>query len=173
MRQMESTTSGAEERRYAELQELALDHARCGETEPLARMLEAGMPVNLSDHKGNSLLMLATYHEHLETSRMLLDHGAEVDRRNDRGQTPLGGVAFKGYEEIVMLLLAHGAEIDADNGGGMTPIMFASLFGRTRVVERLKAHGAALNRRNRFGISANLMVKALSFRNRLFRKRSN
>jgi len=69
-------------------------------------------------------------------------------------------------------LLAHGADIDADNGGGMTPIMFASLFGRTRVVELLKAHGAALNRRNRFGISANLMVKALTFGNRVFGRRS-
>ena len=58
-------------------------------------MLNAGLPVNLADAKGQTLLMLASYNGNLETTRMLLKHGADVDRRNDRGQTPLGGVAFR------------------------------------------------------------------------------
>jgi ankyrin repeat protein len=160
---MQTTTTEAEERRYAELQQIALDFARCGDTDALAEMLRHGLPVNLSDAKGNSLLMLAAYHGHLETVRMLLGHGADVDRRNDRGQTPLGGVAFKGYDEIVDLLLQRGAAIDADNGAGMTPIMFAAMFGRTQVVEQLKQHGASLRRRNRFGISARWMVSIARF----------
>ena len=105
-----------EEKRYAELQQMALGFARHGETESLATMLRHGLPVNLADAKGNTLLMLASYNGNMETTRMLLEHGAEADRRNDRGQTPLGGVAFKGYEEIVTVL-EHGADIDADNGG--------------------------------------------------------
>ncbi len=156
---MNTITTEAEEKHYAELQHLALGFARNGETKHLAAMIKAGLPVNLSDAKGNSLLMLASYHGAVETTRMLLEHGAAVDRRNDRGQTPLGGVAFKGYEEIVALLLDHGADIDADNGGGMTPIMFASMFGRTRVVTQLRAHGASLARRNRLGISAAWMLR--------------
>jgi ankyrin repeat protein len=148
----------AEDKRYAELQALALDYARSGETELLAAMLRHGLPVNLADVKGNSLLMLASYHGNLDTTRVLLEFGAEVDRRNDRGQTPLGGVAFKGYEEIVAVLLEYGADIDADNGGGMTPIMFASMFGRTGVVGQLKAQGASLTRHNRLGISTRLMM---------------
>jgi ankyrin repeat protein len=156
---MQTVVTEAEEKRYAELQALALDHARTGETECLAAMLRHGLPVNLADAKGNSLLMLASYNGNLETARLLLEHGAGVDRRNDRGQTPLGGVAFKGCEEIVALLLQFGADIDADNGGGMTPIMFASMFGRTRVVEQLKACGASPTRRNCLGISARLMMR--------------
>lgn len=155
---METLTTAAEERRYAELQGLALDFARDGDTASLARMLEHGLPVNLADAKGNSLLMLASYHGQPDTVRMLLEHGAEVDRPNDRGQTPLGGVAFKGEEAIVSLLLEHGARIDADQGGGMTPLMFAAMFGRTCVVEQLQAHGASLDRRNRLGLSARFMV---------------
>ena len=100
---------------------MALDFARNGETESLAAMLQHGLPANLSDAKGSSLLTLASYHGHAETARLLLAHSAEVDRGNDRGQTPLGGVAFKAYEEIVALLLAHGADIDGDTGRGMTP----------------------------------------------------
>jgi ankyrin repeat protein len=66
---------------------MALDFVRKGETDCLAPMLDAGMPVNLSDEKGNSLLMLASYNEHFESSKMLLEHGAEADRRNDHGQS--------------------------------------------------------------------------------------
>ena len=152
-------TTEAEERRYAELQLLALDYARTGETGLLADMIRHGLSMNLADAKGNTLLMLACYHQNLETARMLLEHQAEVDRRNHRGQTPLGGAAFKGYDDIVALLLAYGAEIDADNGAGMTPLMFAAMFGRTRVVEQLQVHGASLQRRNRLGISANFLVR--------------
>ncbi len=155
---MHVVTTEAEERRYAELQAMALDFARDGETDPLREMLRHGLPVNLSDARGNSLLMLASYHDRKDTVQMLLEHGAEVDRRNDHGQTPLGGVAFKGYEDIATLLLGRGASIDADNGVGMTPVMFAALFGRTRMVKLLERHGASLNRRNRLGFSARWMI---------------
>jgi hypothetical protein len=167
---MQTAVTEAEEKRYAELQVLALDCARSGETELLATMIQHGLPANLADAKGNSLLMLASYHGHLDTTRMLLENGADVDRRSDRGQTPLGGVAFKGYEEIVALLLQHGADIDADNGGGMTPLMFAAMFGRVKVVAQLQAHGASLQRRNRLGISASLMVRLSLWMTRLFHR---
>jgi len=155
---MQTQVTKVEEKRYAELQLIALRFARHGETETLAQMLRHGLPVNLADARGNSLLMLASYNGNLETTRMLLEYGAEVDRRNNRGQTPLGGSAFNGYEEVLALLLAHGADINADNGGGMTPIMFAATFGRTGTVELLKAHGAALAHRNHLSISARLLM---------------
>jgi len=167
---MTTITTEAEERRYAELQLLALDYARTGETELLARMIQHGLSMNLADAKGNTLLMLACYHQNRDTARMLLEHQAEVDRRNHRGQTPLGGAAFKGYEDIVALLLEHGAEIDADNGAGMTPLMFAAMFGRAKVVAQLQAHGASLRLRNRLGISAKWMVRFSSWINRLIHR---
>jgi len=133
-----------EEQRYAELQKMALDFARAGETEELRKMIIAGMPVNLADEKGQTLLMLASYNGNFETSKMLLENGAAVDQKNDRGQTPLGGVAFKGYPEIAELLIKHGAGVNVDNGGGMAPIHYASMFGRTEVVKVLERHGAIL-----------------------------
>jgi uncharacterized protein len=153
---MATTITEPEETRYAELQTLALDFARHGDTVSLSPMVCAGLPVNLSDHKGQSLLMLATYHGHQE---WLLEQGADANKPNDRGQTPLGGVAFKGYLEIAALLLDHGAQIDADNGAGMTPIMFAAMFGRHEMVKMLEQRGASLNRRNKLGLRASLMIK--------------
>ena len=167
---METPITETEERRYGELQQLALDAARRGEMEILAGMVRHGLPANLCDHKGNSLLMFACYHEHLETARMLLEAGAEVDRRNDRGQTPLGGVAFKGYAEIAALLLQYGADRDADNGGGMTPLMFASMFGRTKVVELLTAHGASSKEPRRLSFSARLLLMIVPIMRTFFSK---
>jgi uncharacterized protein len=148
--------SEKEEQRYAELQNLALDAARVGDTELLASMIQAGMPVNLQDLKGNTLLMLATYHGNVGTVTFLLEHKAEPDRRNLRNQTPLGGVAFKGYAEIAALLLDHGADLNADQGGGTTPLMLASLFGRTEMERLLQQRGANTKTRNRWGLSSAL-----------------
>lgn len=147
-----------EEKRYAELQRIALDFARHGEADRLEPMLAAGLPVNLADHKGNTLLMLAAYNGHPETTRLLLRHRADVDRRNDRGQTPLGGVAFKGYTEIARLLLAAGAEVDADNGGGMTPLLYANLFGRTEAADVLRAAGGTMRSTKPLGRTARILI---------------
>ncbi len=124
----------AEEARYAELQRIALDAARKGDPALLAPMLEAGMPVNLVDEKGNSLLMLASYHGHGNLTEMLLERGALPDQRNDRNQTPLAGVAFKGHLEIARLLVKHGADPVADQGGGRYPVQFAAMFGHPELV---------------------------------------
>lgn len=128
-----------EEARYAELQQLALDAARAGETVVIVPMLRAGLPVGLSDEKGNSLLMLASYHGHLELSRVLLEAGADPDQRNDRNQTPLAGVAFKGGIDLAKLLVEYGADPGADQGGGRFPIQFAAMFGNPDIVEFLES----------------------------------
>lgn len=129
----------AEEARYAELQRMALDAARAGEMDLLLPMLDAGMPVNLADEKGNSLLMLASYHGHLDLTRELLERGADPDQRNARNQTPLAGVAFKGGLAIAKLLVKHGADPNADQGGGRYPVQFAAMFGNPDIVAFLNS----------------------------------
>lgn len=130
----------SEEERYNQLLELALNHARHGEIKPLQEMLDHGLPVNLANHEGNTLLMLAAYNEHPDTVQMLLKKGAEPDCRNDRGQTPLGGVAFKGYLSIAKMLLEAGADPLARQGMEMTPLSFSKTFGRTEIQELLETH---------------------------------
>ena len=53
--------SKEEEERYVQLQMMALDFAREGNTQELELMIKHGMSVNLCTHKDDSLLMLATY----------------------------------------------------------------------------------------------------------------
>ena len=116
----------------------AADLARNGDTAGLVALLKDGLAVDARDAKGNTLLMLASYHGRAEVVKLLLKSGATVDLRNDKGQTPLGGVAFKGYVEIAALLLDAGADPVADQGGS-TPADFATLAGKTEILALLQA----------------------------------
>ena len=124
------------------LPEAAADLARQGKAAELSALLKDGLGVNLRDAKGNTLLMLASYHGRSEVVKLLLKSGATVDHRNDKGQTPLGGVAFKGYVEIATLLLDAGADPLADQGG-QTPVDYATMFGRLEILVLLRERRGA------------------------------
>ncbi len=126
-----SDDSAAEER-LVELAHQMFDWARAGETERIEAYVEAGVPVNLTDSSGNTLLMLAAYHGHPETVALLARHGADVDRVNDRGQSPLAGAVFKDEPEVVRALVEAGADPDA---GTPTARETAALFERPELFE--------------------------------------
>jgi ankyrin repeat protein len=87
------------------------DFARSGDTTSLSQYLTAGIPPNLTNHEGNTLLMLAAYNGHLETVTLLLEKKADANVLNGRGQSPIAGAVFKGYDEIVKLLVDAGADV--------------------------------------------------------------
>lgn len=89
-------SQGAPDEDVIELATKIFDLARQGETETLTAYLDAGVPANLTNDRGDTLVMLAAYHGHAATVTALLARGAEADRANDRGQTPLAGAVFKG-----------------------------------------------------------------------------
>jgi hypothetical protein len=119
-----------------ELAHRLLDLARTGSTAELVPYVDAGVPVDLTDPQGNSLLMLAAYHGHAATVRELSARGADVDRANDRGQTPLAGAVFKGETDVVDVLLAAGADPTA---GEPSALATARYFGKDELAARLSA----------------------------------
>lgn len=104
---------------------MLFDLARDGEAVRLAEYLDAGLSANLTNDKGDTLLILAAYRGNVETVRTLIDHGADVDRANDRGQTALAAAVFKQSEESVRLLLSAGAD---ENAGGPSALDTARFF---------------------------------------------
>ncbi|GAB7329054.1 hypothetical protein MBLNU13_g00896t1 [Cladosporium sp. NU13] len=111
-----------------ELATKLFDFARAGDTPALSQYLSAGIPANLTNHKGDTLLMLAAYHGNVETVRVLIEKGADVDAINDRGQSPIAGAVFKGYDEVVRLLVNEGkADIRA---GQPNAVQAAQMFKR-------------------------------------------
>ncbi len=109
------------------------DLARAGTTDRLEAYVEAGVPVDLMDARGNTLLMLAAYHGHAGTVAMLARRGGEVDRLNDRGQSPLAGAVFKDERPVIDVLLAAGADPDA---GTPSARETAGMFGRGDLFDR-------------------------------------
>jgi hypothetical protein len=111
---------------------VAMDLARDGRTADLAQFLDHGFPVDLRDPAGNTLLMLAAYHGHLDTVSTLVARGADVDRRNGRDQSPVAGAMFKGEDEVVRVLVAAGADLDS---GSPTARETARLFGQQHLID--------------------------------------
>lgn len=84
--------------------------ARNGDAAGLVRYVDAGVPVNLTNSAGDTLLILAAYHQHAGVVRALLERGADHARVNDRGQTALAAATFRRDSGIVSDLLAAGAD---------------------------------------------------------------
>lgn len=111
----------------AELAGRVFDMARRGDADTLAAYVDAGVPVNLTNDAGDTLLMLAAYHGHAPAVGALIARGADVDRVNDRGQAPLAGAVFKGEDDVVRALVEAGAD---PLGGHPSAVDTARMFGR-------------------------------------------
>ncbi|MCJ2024817.1 ankyrin repeat domain-containing protein [Methylobacterium sp. J-067] len=135
--------------------------ARMGHAEELATLFGQGLPANLRNDKGDSLLMLAAYNGQHEATRVILEAGGDPELANDRGQTPLAGAAFKGDLAMAELLLAHRAQVDGVGDGTRTALMTAAMFDRTEMVDLLLAHGANPDLRDASGQSAADMARAM------------
>ncbi|ATW47492.1 ankyrin repeat domain-containing protein [Streptomyces peucetius] len=120
-----------------ELATKVFDLARQGETEALAAYVDAGVPANLTNDRGDTLVMLAAYHGHAAAVQALLTRGAEPNRANDRGQTPLAGAVFKGEDAVIRALLAGGADPHA---GTPSAADTARMFGKTELLELFEGH---------------------------------
>ncbi len=112
------------------------DLARDGDTDALTGALDQGVPVNLTNAKGDTLLILATYHGHVPTVRALLDRGADVTRVNDRGQTALAAAVFRNSAENTTLLLDAGAD---PRQGPRTALEVAQVFDLPEMLALLTA----------------------------------
>ncbi|MER8089813.1 ankyrin repeat domain-containing protein [Streptomyces sp. NPDC058316] len=115
-----------------ELATKVFDLARRGETDTLAAYVDAGVPANLTNDRGDSLVMLAAYHGHAAAVTALVARGADPDRANDRGQTPLAGAVFKGEGAVIEALLAAGAD---PASGTPSALDTARMFGKADLLE--------------------------------------
>ena len=124
--------SEAPDPEVVELATKIFDLARQGDTAALAAYVDAGVPANLTNDSGDSLVMLAAYHGHAEAVRALVERGGDANRVNDRGQTPLAGAVFKGEDAVVRALLDAGADPAA---GTPSAVDTARMFAKTELLD--------------------------------------
>jgi uncharacterized protein len=121
-----------------ELAQRAFTAARGGAATELEALVNAGVPVNLCNESGDTLIMLAAYHGHLEAVKTLVRLGADANRANDRDQTPIAGAVFKGEDEIVTALLDGGADPFA---GQPSAVDTARMFSRLELLTLFERNG--------------------------------
>lgn len=113
------------------------DLARAGDPS-LLQYVDAGLPVNLTDSKHDTLLILATYYGHDELVAGLLQRGADTERVNQRGQTALVAAVFRQSAGNVRALLEAGAD---PRGGQPNAYATADFFDLPAMRELLPPRG--------------------------------
>ncbi|WP_185173234.1 ankyrin repeat domain-containing protein [Rothia nasimurium] len=101
------------------------DLARDNKPVALKSLFDQGIPVDLTNAKGDTLLILAAYHEHADLVQLLINEGADLDRLNERGQTALVCATFRNNLPIARMLLDAGAD---ETLGSQTPADVAEFF---------------------------------------------
>lgn len=93
--------------------------ARHGRIEEVDRMIEKGMPVDVRDGFGNTLLIIACQNGNKRVAKQLLRRGANINTRNHKGNTPLHYCYHYGYGETLgEYIISKGASTDAQNKAG-------------------------------------------------------
>ena len=112
------------------------------------------------NRNGESLLHIASLHNHLNLARYLLKNGVQVNQWSDRAQTgsyhprakllgssltPLHYACCLGLFEMAVLLIDHNAMVNAATEDGYTPLMMAVEAENTDLVALLHNRGAKVN----------------------------
>jgi ankyrin repeat protein len=85
----------------------AFAQARAGNATALEALLACGVPVDIRNERGESLLMVAVAHGHLDMARVLLAMGADPEITNGRGESPIQVASRREDDAMVVLLLEH------------------------------------------------------------------
>lgn len=112
------------------------DLAREGGTDELAAYVDAGLPPNLTNDKGDTLLILAAYYGHPTTVAALLARGADHARTNDRGQTALAAAVFRQSADAVTALLDAGADPAQGSPSAVETAVFFELPAMLELLQR-------------------------------------
>ncbi|NWX88785.1 BARD1 protein, partial [Nothoprocta ornata] len=104
------------------------------------------------NHKGETLLHVASIKGDLAAVEQLLKNGADPNVKDNAGWTPLHEACNHGHKEVVELLLQHRALVNTTGYQNDSPLHDAAKNGHVSVVELLLLHGASRDAVNIFGL---------------------
>ena len=96
--------------------------ARHGRAEEIERLLNRGVPVDVRDEFGNTILITACQNGNKRVAKAVLRRGANINARNLKGNTPLHYCFHFGYgDSLGQYLISKGADETARNNIGAKP----------------------------------------------------
>lgn len=131
--------------------------AKFDDVSEVKALLKQGVGPNITDSKGNPMLLLAVKDKSSGVIEVLLsDKRTDVDLSNKFGETPLMMAAIDGDLALVKLLVTkHKAMVDHI---GWTPLHYACTKGQLEVAQFLIANGASVDSRSLNGTTPLMMA---------------
>lgn len=105
-----------------------LHYANLGDEIGVSASLAAGADVNYQDPLGQTALLMAAAHNHVDVARLLLSKGADINLSTTEGWGPWIAAAMFGHSEMVQLLLSCGTEIHVSMDQANDEEMEESIF---------------------------------------------
>jgi hypothetical protein len=94
-------------------------YTRHGRLEDIERLLDQGVPVDVRDEHGNTLLAIACQNGNKRVAKACLRRGANMNARNMRGNVPLHFCFHFGYGDLLgQYLISKGADTAIRNNAG-------------------------------------------------------
>lgn len=85
------------------------------------RLLDRGVPVNVRDSSGNTILIIASQNGHKRVAKCALRRGADINAKNYKGNTPLHFCFTYGYGDTLgQYMISKGADPAIRNNTGLT-----------------------------------------------------
>ncbi|CAM9173693.1 unnamed protein product, partial [Laminaria digitata] len=94
-------------------------YARHNRVEDLERMMDHGVPADVRDDHGNTILLVACQNGHKRALKVALRRGADINAKNSRGNTALHFCYAFGYGDTLgRYLMDKGASPSISNSSG-------------------------------------------------------
>ncbi|MDN2567444.1 ankyrin repeat domain-containing protein [Aquibium sp. A9E412] len=121
----------------------------------VARLIEAGAPLEARDGDGRTALLVATRRDAVAIARRLIDAGADVNAKDAIADTPFLYAGAEGRNAILRAILATGrADLADTNRYGGTALIPAAHHGHPETVRMLLAAGVDVDHVNDLGWTA-------------------
>ena len=99
--------------------ETLFSYCRHGRIVEIERLLDKGIPIDVRDNYGNTLLIIACQNGNKKTAKAVLRRGANINCRNNKGNTPLHYCYTFGYGDTLgSYLMTKGADSSIRNNAG-------------------------------------------------------
>ena len=122
-----------------------LDAVQSGDIATVKKFLDEGVPVDLTDEEGWSLLHHAAALGQVEVINLLREKGCRVDLIDNEGRTPLHHAAINGDIETIRLLIAMGSNVNLVDNEGNTPLKWSVMCEQNTAIEELTKHGGTVD----------------------------
>ncbi|XP_063286037.1 BRCA1-associated RING domain protein 1 [Pelobates fuscus] len=125
------------------------------------------------NHRGETMLHLASIKGDLQEVGVLLKNGANPNVKDNAGWTPLHEACNHGHTKVVELLLKHHVLVNTAGYQNDTPLHDASKNGHLAIVQLLLSHGSSPDAVNIFGLRPVDYAETEEIKSAFLEKRTN